>query len=61
MPKNNFNHTWKVPLLLALVTIAGLLSALLGTGVWRVLSWIMLGVPVIVIIKFALKRKKLKD
>jgi hypothetical protein len=38
-----------MPLLLGLATMAGLLSALLGQGLWHVLSWILLGVPIAVV------------
>ncbi len=37
------------PMLLALVSATGLLSALLADGVWDVLSWGALGTPVAVI------------
>jgi hypothetical protein len=38
-----------MPLLLALLIVFGLLTALLGTGIWRVLSWLALTVPLIVL------------
>jgi hypothetical protein len=38
-----------MPLLLGLATVAGLLSALLGQGVWHVLSWILLSLPIAVV------------
>lgn len=38
-----------VPLLLAVVSIVGLLSALIGDGVWDGLSWATLGIPILVI------------
>lgn len=34
-----------MPLLLAITTFFGLLAALLGTGVWYILSWITLSIP----------------
>jgi hypothetical protein len=40
---------WRWPLVLAGLTLFGLLSALLGEGgVWWVLSWIALATPLIV-------------
>ncbi len=36
-----------MPLLLAVLTIAGLLLALNGTGIWHWLSWITLGIPMV--------------
>lgn len=38
------------PLLLALFSSVGLLSALLGDGIWDLLSWIGLGVPLAVML-----------
>lgn len=37
---------FRIPALLALVSLAGLISALLGAGWWDILSWITLGLPV---------------
>jgi len=37
---------FRIPALLALVSLAGLISALLGAGWWDILSWISLGLPV---------------
>ncbi len=37
---------YRVPLLIGIVTGVGLISALLGDGLWDVLSWLTLAVPV---------------
>ncbi|TWT14797.1 DUF4175 domain-containing protein [Reyranella sp. CPCC 100927] len=37
-----------VPLLLAVATVIGLISALLADGVWDALSWITLALPMVV-------------
>ena len=37
---------FQIPALLALVSLAGLISALLGAGWWDILSWLTLGLPV---------------
>lgn len=37
------------PLLLAAISVVGLLSALLGDGVWDAVSWFTLAAPVAVI------------
>jgi hypothetical protein len=42
-----FRRLWLPPLLLAVGTGGGLLSALLGDGVWNVFSWIALGLPAV--------------
>ena len=46
----SFRQIFGVPILLAIVTAAGLLSALLGDGVWNALSWFALSIPVAMII-----------
>jgi hypothetical protein len=47
-----------IPVLIALVTLIGLVAALLGDG-WRdMLSWVGLGIPVITALHFALRRAK---
>lgn len=41
---------WRWPVVLAMLTFFGLLAALLGQGgVWWMLSWIALAIPLIVI------------
>lgn len=44
---SQFRKVWGAPLLLAALTIFGLLSALLGTGIWHWASWITLAVPIV--------------
>jgi hypothetical protein len=45
----SLKKVYGTPLLLAVVTLIGLLSALVGNGFWDALSWFCLGMPVIVI------------
>lgn len=43
---------WQVyrwPAMLAAITVAGLLFALFGDGVWDAISWILLAIPLVVI------------
>ncbi|RYH71035.1 MAG: hypothetical protein EON54_00740 [Alcaligenaceae bacterium] len=40
------SSVFAVPLLLAALTAVGLVSALIGDGLWDALSWVTLGVPV---------------
>jgi hypothetical protein len=42
---------FRVPTLLALVGVVGLVSALIGDGPWDALSWAALATPVLVIIR----------
>lgn len=47
-------HTWTIPLLLAVITMLGLLSALLGEQFcWKVVAWVALMVPVATSIWYA--------
>jgi uncharacterized protein YqfA (UPF0365 family) len=42
-----FLRLWGAPIVLAVLTIIGLISALVGDGVWDYLSAVALGVPVL--------------
>jgi cytochrome c oxidase subunit IV len=46
------------PLLVALLTFAGLLSALVGDDEWDAMSWALLSVPVALCVVFSLMRKE---
>lgn len=43
------SSTWLMPIVLFVLSIFGLLSALLGDDVWDVLSWLTLGIPLVII------------
>ncbi|KQQ97124.1 hypothetical protein [Massilia sp. Leaf139] len=43
-----FLHLWGMPILLGVLTSIGLVSALLGDGIWDIVSAFALGVPVAV-------------
>ncbi|MCK8783163.1 hypothetical protein M0638_02060 [Roseomonas sp. NAR14] len=49
-------RVWLAPATLALLSLVGLVSALLGDEVWDVLSWGALSVPLATITWYALKR-----
>ncbi|ALM83800.1 hypothetical protein [Bordetella sp. N] len=42
---HNFWFVWRVPILLGLLTVFGLLAALLGTGAWHWASWLAMTLP----------------
>jgi hypothetical protein len=44
---NAFLKLWGMPILLGLLTTVGLVSALLGDGIWDIVSAFALGVPVL--------------
>jgi hypothetical protein len=46
--KNNFWKVWGTPLFIGILSGIGLLSALTGDGIWDILSWLALGLPVVV-------------
>lgn len=43
-----FFHIWTIPLILAVISGMGLLAALNGDRLWDALSWLSLGIPLIV-------------
>ncbi len=46
---SSFRRQWLWPIALAVVTIAGLIAALIGeSGFWWALSWLMLAMPLAV-------------
>jgi len=51
MKNSAFFRLWGKPLLMALLSIAGLITALMGDGYWDVFSWTALAVPVIIIVR----------
>lgn len=53
---------FRSPLILAIFSLVGLLSALLGDDFWDALSWFALGAPVAVIVWcIALRRRGVRD
>jgi len=57
MRPRSFLRLWGAPLLLALLSAGGLLSALLGDGFWDWLSVVLLGVPLLACAWYGLRRK----
>lgn len=50
-----FWFVWGMPVFLAVLSLFGLLTALLGTGGWRWASWLALAWPVLVIARYWLR------
>ncbi|WAB93266.1 hypothetical protein OSS47_04590 [Pseudomonas citronellolis] len=48
--KRNLWRVFRWPLALAVLSLVGLISALVGDGPWDALSWFALGVPLVVIL-----------
>ena len=57
MGSNNSKKIWQTPMLLTILTLFGLLAALLGEGIWHLLSWIAMLIPLVVVIWFWFIRK----
>jgi hypothetical protein len=49
-------QVWGMPVLLAVLTIVGLVAALLGDGIWDLVSAVSLGAPVLVGAWYGLRR-----
>lgn len=47
---STFGRVFGIPALLALLSSIGLISALVGDGVYDIVSWLGLGIPIIVIL-----------
>lgn len=47
-----FMFVWGAPILLGVLSVFGLLAALLGTGAWHWASWITLTVLLVVILRY---------
>lgn len=51
------NRIWTWPIIIALFTVAGLISALLADGWADAAAWVGLGIPVMVVIYFVLRMR----
>jgi len=50
------SQIWAIPVLLGILTTVGLIAALLGDGVWDLVSAVTLGIPVLAGIWYGLRR-----
>jgi hypothetical protein len=48
-PLSNGRRVFLIPLVLAVLSVFGLLSALIGDAIWDVLSWLALATPILAI------------
>ncbi len=56
--QNVFWKVWQIPLLLSVLSLIGLISALTGDGFWDLLSWLTLGIPMLIIVFFVMKHNR---
>lgn len=57
MNQSGFIKLWGIPLLLAIISLIGLIAALVGDGFLDFISWIGLGYPLVIIVWFLIKRQ----
>jgi membrane protein implicated in regulation of membrane protease activity len=56
--RQSLGDIFLVPAIIAVVSCAGLISALVGDNVWDWLSWLTLSVPVAVCVWYAFRRRR---
>lgn len=56
-----FRKVYGPAIVIAVITMYGLLSALFGDGVWDEISWVALGAPLMVIIWKCSRTKRSSD
>jgi len=49
------------PIVVGVLSIVGLLAALIGDGWWDVVSWLTLTVPVLLYVYFLMRRKRVRQ
>jgi hypothetical protein len=58
MAKNSVARVFAWPLVLAIASLIGLLSALIGDAAWDGISWAMLGAPVVAMAWYGFRRTR---
>ena len=56
--RRTIGQIFGIPLLIALLSAIGLVSALIGDGIWDSISWITLLIPILLCGFFLLKPKR---
>jgi len=56
--RQSLGDIFLIPAIIAVVSCAGLISALVGDDVWDWLSWVTLSIPIAVGVWYALRRRK---
>jgi uncharacterized membrane protein len=55
MTRRSLSQIFAMPLLIALISAAGLISALIGDDSWDMFSWLALGLPVVLYLAFVVQ------
>ena len=58
MVKSVFWKVWGLPIIIGILSAIGLVSALTGDGFYDLLSWLTLGIPVVLAVWYLVKPKK---
>ena len=53
----SLNQIFAGPLVIAIVSTVGLISALVGDGWWDAVSWVALGLPVLLYVLYIWRRR----
>ena len=53
----SLNQIFAVPLVIAIVSTVGFISALVGDGWWDAVSWVALGLPVLLYLLYIWRRR----
>ncbi|HEX7923281.1 MAG TPA: hypothetical protein VF583_20155 [Bradyrhizobium sp.] len=53
----SLTQIFAAPLVIAIVSTVGLISALVGDGWWDAVSWVALGLPVLLYLLFVWRRR----
>ena len=56
--QTRFRRVWSAPALLAVLSLVGLIAALLGDGVLDAISYLLLAIPLAAIVWYVAKRKR---
>lgn len=56
--RQTLGQIFVIPFVLGILSTVGLISALVGDGVWDGLSWITLGIPILLCVYFLLKPRR---
>lgn len=52
-----FKKIWRIPFWLGILTLFGLLIAILGTGFWYGIAWVAVSLPLLVIVYYINKAR----
>ena len=58
--RRTLGQIFAAPILIGVLSIVGLLAALIGDGWWDVVSWLTLTVPVLLYAYFLMRRKRVR-